>query len=199
MFLETSNSSKSTPLLYDLLWSFFVSGFHILLVSAFYWYLKKSNISHYLISPKCWCDSVSQTNFVFAKWLLFIFGFLSLSLCPLWHLDVRVSNEPVMLALSILASVLASHWHHFLYWEFFYSQRKRNSKITPKPKGCHYVIMSWLINTRSDILISVRSEQKQGRGMETSLATDSLPELIRKTFYHGIWSNVLKAAANVCL
>lgn len=110
---------------------------------------------------------------------------------------MNVSNESVILVLSV-ASVLCSYWHHFLHWDFFSSWRKKNRKTTQNPK---VVIMSWLINTLSDILISVRSERKQKGGdwRRTNLATHSLPELIRKTFYHEIWSSVLKAAANVCL
>lgn len=45
----------------------------------------------------------------------------------------------------------------------------------------------------------IGEKAKGGEWRRTNLATHSLPELIRKTFYHEIWSTVLKAAANVCL
>lgn len=103
--------------------------------------LSKSLKSPSFLWPGCFSlvDIEYPFKLCFCSFAAFYFWFPFHKLVSTLALYTRVSNGSVMLALSTLASVLASHWHHFLHWDFFYSQRKRNSKITPNPK---VVIMS---------------------------------------------------------
>lgn len=141
----------------------------------------------------------------YTKWNLLICSFstsvyLSLTFCLHSNLCFKLS---VTLALSA-ASAFWGYWHPLLLWDFFYFHRKRNNSAKKSSaQNQKVVIMSWLINRLFDIKISEMREREREGGRwswrKTNLAAHSLPKLIRKTFYHEIWSAVLKAVVNVCL
>lgn len=115
--------------------------------------------SHNLIFLVCWWQSIWHQMH-----LLICSFFTSFYLSCAFTLTC-VSNVSLILALSA-ASEFWSYWRPLLLWDFFYFHRKRNNR--PKESTAQnpkVVIMSWLINTLSDILISMRSERaREGDG-----------------------------------